>query len=66
LGKRERMRGLWTGHITFLRVNAFPWDTAPRFLIRDRDGAYGEEFSRRVRSFGIRSVKTAVRAPKMN
>src|SRR5262249_8367955 len=22
-------------------VNAFPWDTAPRFLIRDRDGAYG-------------------------
>jgi putative transposase len=22
-------------------VNAFPWDTAPRFLIRDRDTAYG-------------------------
>jgi transposase InsO family protein len=47
-------------------VNAFPWDTAPKFLIRDRDGAYGEEFSRRVRSLGIRSVKTAIRAPKMN
>jgi transposase InsO family protein len=47
-------------------VNAFPWDTAPKFLIRDRDGAYGEEFSRRVRSLGIRTVKTAVRTPKMN
>jgi transposase InsO family protein len=47
-------------------VNAFPWDTAPKFLIGDRDGAYGEEFSRRVRSLGIRTVKTAVRAPKMN
>lgn len=47
-------------------VNAFPWDTAPKFLIRDRDGAYGEEFSRRVRSLGIRSIKTAVRSPKMN
>ncbi|HEX7681145.1 MAG TPA: integrase core domain-containing protein [Thermoanaerobaculia bacterium] len=35
-------------------------------MIRDRDGAYGEEFSRRVRSLGIRSIKTAVRAPKMN
>jgi putative transposase len=47
-------------------VNAFPWDTAPKFLIRDRDGAYGEEFSHRVRSLGIRTVKTAVRAPRMN
>jgi transposase InsO family protein len=47
-------------------VNAFPWDTAPKFLIRDRDGAYGEEFSHRVRSLGIQTVKTAVRAPKMN
>ncbi len=47
-------------------VNAFPWDTAPRFLIRDRDGAYGEEFTRRVQSLGIRTIKTAVRSPKMN
>jgi len=30
-------------------VNAFPWDTAPRFLIRDRDRAYGLAFSARVR-----------------
>lgn len=53
----------WLGQQT---VNAFPWDTPPKFMIRDRDGAYGEEFSRRVRSLGIRSIKTAVRAPKMN
>jgi hypothetical protein len=53
----------WLGQQT---VNSFPWDTAPRFLIRDRDKAYGNEFSRRVRSLGIRSIKTAVRAPRMN
>jgi transposase InsO family protein len=47
-------------------VNAFPWDTAPRFMIRDRDRAYGDEFSGRVESLGIRTIKTAVRSPKMN
>ena len=35
-------------------------------MIRDRDRAYGNEFSRRVRDLGIRSIKTAIRAPKMN
>jgi len=30
-------------------VNAFPWDTAPRDLIRDRDKAYGFAFSQRVK-----------------
>jgi hypothetical protein len=29
---------------------AFPWDTAPDYLIRDRDGAYGEVFKRRVKA----------------
>ncbi len=53
----------WLGQQT---VNAFPWDSAPKFMIRDRDGAYGDEFSRRVRSLGIRTITTAVRAPKMN
>jgi hypothetical protein len=28
---------------------AFPWDTAPEYLIRDRDGAYGDVFRRRLR-----------------
>ncbi len=31
---------------------AFPWDTAPRYLVRDRDGAYGEVFRRRVQGNG--------------
>jgi hypothetical protein len=47
-------------------VNAFPWDTSPRFLIRERDGAYGLAFSARVRGLGIREIRTAVRAPQMN
>ena len=47
-------------------VNAFSWNTAPKFLIRDRDRAYGCEFSRRVRDLGILAIKTAIRALKMN
>jgi hypothetical protein len=30
-------------------VEAFPWDTAPSYLIRDNDGAYGRAFTNRVR-----------------
>ena len=44
-------------------VEAFPFDTAPRYLIRDRDGIYGETFRRRVRSLGIKDVLTAPRSP---
>src|SRR6266699_6752818 len=35
-------------------TEAFPWDSAPAYLVRDNDGAYGEVFRRRVRSMGIR------------
>ncbi len=45
---------------------AFPWDTAPRYLIRDRDGAYGEVFRRRLRAMGIRDRPTAPRSPWQN
>jgi transposase InsO family protein len=38
----------------------------PRFLIRDRDGAYGEIFIRRVRSIGIRDYPTSPRSPWQN
>lgn len=31
-------------------IEAFPWNEAPRLLIRDRDGAYGHFYNRRVRS----------------
>src|SRR5271169_5520922 len=35
------------------------WEQAPRYLIRDRDGAYGEVFIRRLRSMGIRDRPTS-------
>jgi len=34
-------------------VEAFPWETAPTYLVRDNDGAYGPVFKRRVRAMGI-------------
>ena len=39
---------------------------APRYLIRDRDGAYGEVFIRRVRSMDIRDRPTSPRSPWQN
>ena len=47
-------------------VEAFPWETAPRYLLRDRDAVYGVEFSSRVQAMGIREVKTAPRSPWQN
>ena len=45
---------------------AFPWDTAPRYLLRDRDGSYGRYFSGRVEAMGISEVVTAPRSPWQN
>jgi putative transposase len=47
-------------------VQAFPWDTAPRFLIRDRDSVYGADFRQRVQAMGIHEVLTAPRSPWQN
>ncbi len=47
-------------------VQAFPWDTAPRYLIRDRDSVYGEDFRQRVQAMGIHEVLTAPRSPWQN
>jgi putative transposase len=47
-------------------AEAFPWETAPRYLLRDRDGVYGVAFSRRAQSMGIHEVKTAPRSPWQN
>jgi hypothetical protein len=44
-------------------IEAFPWDTAPRFFIRGRDGIYGNDFIRRVSSMGIEEVVIAARSP---
>src|SRR5262245_47584749 len=37
-------------------VEAFPDNTAPRYLIRDRDGVYGHQFVARVEALGISEV----------
>jgi hypothetical protein len=34
-------------------VEAFPWDTAPRYVIRDRDSIYGLKFQRRIKGMGM-------------
>jgi len=44
-------------------VEAFPWDAAPRYLLRDRDSIYGYEFTSRVDHMGIKEVKTVPRSP---
>src|SRR5256885_10551952 len=47
-------------------VEAFPDDSAPRYLLRDRDGIYGGEFRRRVKGMLIAEVLTAPRSPWQN
>jgi hypothetical protein len=44
-------------------TEAFPWDSAPRYLLRDRDKSYGPAFRYRVRAIGITEVITAPRSP---
>jgi transposase InsO family protein len=47
-------------------TEAFPWDEAPRYLIRDRDRAYGAAVVRRVRAMGIRDKPIAPASPWQN
>lgn len=47
-------------------VEAFPWDNAPRYLLRDNDSIYGRSFQSRVRSMDIEEVPTAYRSPWQN
>ena len=47
-------------------TEAFPWDTGPRYLLRDRDASYGVVFRDRVRVMGIKEVVTAPRSPWQN
>ncbi len=44
-------------------TEAFPWDTAPGYLLRERDASYGAGFRDRVRVMGIKEVVTAPRSP---
>ncbi len=45
---------------------AFPFDSAPRFLIRDNDAIFGEEVSRVLRSMNIEEVTTSLGSPWQN
>jgi hypothetical protein len=47
-------------------TEAFPWNTAPRYLLRDRDASYGSYFCNRVEAMGITEVITAPRSPWQN
>ena len=39
-------------------TEAFPWNEAPRYLVRDRDQVYGTIVTRRLRAMGIREHRT--------
>ena len=44
-------------------LEAFPFDTAPRYLLRDPDGIYGQEFRDQVGAMNINEVLRAPRSP---
>ncbi len=62
-GVTEDTTAAWTAQQI---VNAFPWDEAPSYLLRDRDGIYGACFRERVKNRGIEEVLTAPRSPWQN
>ena len=47
-------------------TEAFPWDKALHYLIRDRDSIFGELVKKRLRAMGIRDKPTAPRSPWQN
>src|SRR5262249_23082354 len=70
-GRRELAHHAVTVHPTAEWVarqmtEAFPWDTAPKYLVRDRDAVYGNVVKRRLRGLGIRDRPTAPRSPWQN
>ena len=50
----------WTGQQI---VEAFPFDSAPKYLLRDRDRIYGHEFRKQVEDMGINEVLSPPRSP---
>ena len=72
--RHDRRRILWLGvtahptaeWITQQVTEACGWESAPHYLIRDRDRIYGEAFTCRIRAMGIRDRPTAPRSPWQN
>lgn len=59
----EHPTAQWTAQQLF---EAFPFDSATRYLLHDRDAIYGEKVKRRIRALGIEEVITAPRSPWQN
>jgi len=59
----EHPTAAWTAQQV---LEAFPEDTAPRYLLRDRDQIYGESFWARMRSMGVHEVLTAPQSTWQN
>jgi hypothetical protein len=59
----ENPTAAWTAQ---QMVEAFPDDTVPLYLVRDRDGIYGHDFTTRVNGLGIQQVPTSARSPWQN
>jgi len=59
----EHPTAVWAGQQI---IEAFPEDRAPRFMIRDRDGIYGELFRTRVEGISIEEILIAPRSPWQN
>jgi len=72
--RHDRRAILWAGAtahptaewITRQLTEACGWEQAPQYLIRDRDRAYGEVVTRRLRALGIRDRPTSPRSPWQN
>jgi len=47
-------------------TDAFPWASAPAYLVRDNDGAFGHAFTSRVRTMGMRDRPIAPGSPWQN
>ena len=59
----EHPTAQWTAQQLF---DAFPFNSAPRYLLHDRDSIYGKRVKRRIRALGIEEVVTAPRSPWQN
>ena len=59
----EHPTAVWTAQ---QMVEAFPWEEAPQYLLRDRDCLYGTTFRQRVQHMGITEVVIVARSPWQN
>jgi len=59
----EHPTAAWTAQQV---VDAFPDDSAPSYLLHDRDSIYGDAFRKRVNGMGISEVQTAPHSPWQN